>query len=180
MTYIDPAPAEKLDKPKLKEFMAVADDLGLADKQFFEVMAHAPNYGEALFNAMRQAYENGGVDVRLKEAIRIQLARLAGDQYFASLRSKKAMKAGLTEELIDAACGDFENEPNFTEAHKWAFRYAYLMYRETEKVDTAFYEEGKKHYTEAQILELGNYVTINFGMQIFIKTLKLIPVSDLR
>lgn len=180
MSYIDPAPAKNLNKPKLKAIMSVADDLGLADKQFFEVMAHAPNYAEALFNAMRQAYENGGVDIRVKEAIRIQLARLAGDNYFASLRSKKAMKAGLTEELIDAACGNFENEPQFTNAHKWAFRYAHLMYRETEKVNTAFYNEGKKYYTEAQILELGNYMTINFGMQSFIQTLKLIPVSNLR
>jgi alkylhydroperoxidase family enzyme len=180
MAYIDPAPSEKMEAPKLKEFMAVADDLGLADEQFFEVLAHAPNYGEALFNAMRQAYVNGGVDVRVKEAIRIQLARLAGDEYFASLRSKKAMKAGLTEELIDAACGDFDKEPAFTDAHKWAFRYGYLMYREPGKVNKEFYEEGKKHYSEAEILELGNYMTINFGMQSFIQTLKLIPVSDLR
>ncbi|MBT8004891.1 MAG: hypothetical protein HN578_18435, partial [Rhodospirillales bacterium] len=117
MAYIDSAPAENLEKPKIKEYMALAEDLGIADKQFFEVLAHAPNYAEALFNAMRQAYENGGLDVRLKEAIRIQLARLAGDKYFASLRSKKAMKRGLTEELIEAACGDFENEPQFSDAH---------------------------------------------------------------
>jgi alkylhydroperoxidase family enzyme len=175
MAYIDPAPAKNLEKPKIKAYMALAEDLGIADKQFFEVLAHAPNYAEALFNAMRQAYENGGVDVRLKEAIRIQLARLAGDKYFALLRSKKAMKAGLTEDLIEAACGDFENEPLFTTAHKWAFRYGYLMYREPAKVDKAFYDEGKAHFSEAQIMELGNYMTINYGMQVFIRTLNLTP-----
>ncbi|MBT8005611.1 MAG: hypothetical protein HN578_22080, partial [Rhodospirillales bacterium] len=76
---------------------------------------------------------------------------------------------------IEAACGDFENEPQFSDAHKWAFRYGYLMYREPAKVDKAFYDEGKTHFSEAQIMELGNYMTINYGMQVFIRTLNLTP-----
>jgi alkylhydroperoxidase family enzyme len=177
MEYIEAASDAMLDKPRLQKQIALAEELGIADKQFFEVMAHAPNYAEALFQAMYQAHINGGVDVRLKEVIRIQLARLAGDKYSASLRSKRAIRLGLTEELIEVACADYENEPRFTDAHKWAMRYGYLMYREPEKVDNEFYEEGKTHFTEAQIMELGNFMTINYGMATFFRTLDLTPLD---
>ena len=52
----------------------------------------------------------GAVDHRLKEIVRVQLARLAGDRYFASFRSKRALEDGLTEERIEAGCGDFETD----------------------------------------------------------------------
>jgi hypothetical protein len=41
---------------------------------------------------------------KLKEIMRILLARFANDKYFASLRSNKARAMGLTEQRIDDGC----------------------------------------------------------------------------
>ena len=107
--------------------------------------------------------------------IRIQLATKAEDPYFSNLRSRRALDAGLTEERIQAALGDFANDPQFTPAEKWALDYAHRMYRTPESVDAAYYDEGKQHWTEAQIMELGGLVAIHYGMQVFMRTLQVNP-----
>ncbi|MDH3499796.1 MAG: hypothetical protein OEM97_06710, partial [Acidimicrobiia bacterium] len=94
------------------------------------------------------------------------------DPYFAGIRSGPAITAGLTEDRIEAALGDFENDPQFTDAEKWALRYAYTMYREPELIDAAFYDEGKRHFSEAQIMEIGALIAVHYGMYVFMRTLQ--------
>jgi alkylhydroperoxidase family enzyme len=130
-------------------------------------------YAEALWDAMRESLTEGGVDHRLKELIRIQLARTAGDRYFAEqIRSKTAAKGGVTEDDVDAASGDFDNDARFTDAERWALRYAQIMYRHPEQVNAEFFAEGKLHFTDAQIMEIGGLVAIHYGMQMFMRTLQ--------
>ena len=139
----------------------------------FGILANAPKYAEALWDAMAEALFEGNVDHSLKEMVRIQLAVKAEDPYFAALRSKRATDAGLTEERIQAALGDFNNDPQFSDAEKWALEYSYRMYRTPETVDATFYDEGKKLWSEAQIMELGGLVAIHYGMQVFMRTLQV-------
>lgn len=172
MTFIEPiSRQDAVDRglgPALDKFAEMGD----AEAVFPRILAHAPKYAEALWGAMSEALYEGGVDHRLKELIRIQLAATAGDPYFSSLRSAEA---GLSQEQIEAALGGFENDPQFSEAEKWALRYSHLMYREPEKLDAAFYDEGKQHFTEAQIMEIGGLVAIHYGMQVFMRTLQPSP-----
>ncbi len=49
--------------------------------------------------------------------------------------------------------------------------YARELYRNPENIDAAFYAERKRHYSEAQIMELGAFVAFHYGMQIFARTL---------
>ena len=103
-----------------------------------------------------------------------ELARFAGDPYFAGLRSAKARTAGLTEAEIEAGCGDYEDASCFTEAEKSALRYADQMYLDPSKVD---YEDLKRHYSEPQIMELGAFIAFHYGMQMFMRTLDARPLA---
>lgn len=152
--------------------MARFTSLGDANTTFLRILAHAPGYAEALWDAMAEALFDGGVDHRLKEMIRIQLAVTAEDPYFSTLRSKQAIADGLTEERITAALGDFGDDPQFSDAEKWALSYAHQMYRNPESVDGSFYDEGKRHFSEAQIMEMGGLIAIHYGMQVFMRTLR--------
>lgn len=145
--------------------------LGGADSDFVQILAHAPGYAQAVWGAMAEALFEGTVDHRLKEMMRIQLASTANDPYFSELRSAEATESGLTEERIAAALGDFERDSQFTEAEKWALRYSYLMYRRPEDINNEFYEEGKRHFSEAQIMEMGGLIAIHYGLAVFMSTL---------
>lgn len=168
---IDPLPPEALETPELKPLLERARELCVPDDLFLRILAHAPGYAEHLFDALYRSHALGDVDHKLKEIIRIALARRAGDPYFAGLRSKKAMDAGLTEDAIDAGCGDFDSDPRFSEAEKWALRYGLLMFTKPKAVNAAFYDEGRRHYTEAQIMELGAFIAFHYGMQLWMGTL---------
>lgn len=171
---IEPVDRSEAQDRGLADAFETSDGIGLPGDLFLGILAHVPEYALAIHDAMHTSHARGNVDHRLKEIIRVHLARLANDAYFTELRSKEALDAGLTEELIEAG-GDFEDDSRFTEAEKWALRYGSTMYRSPGDVDHAFYEEGKRHFSEAQIMELGGMIAIHYGMQRFMATLSRDP-----
>lgn len=175
MTIVEPVAAKEAETTGLGKRLELFTVLGDDAATFVRILARAPGYAEAIWDAMAEALFQGGVDHSLKEMIRIQLAHTAEDPYFSALRSKRAVEMGLTEERIQAALGDFENDPQFSEAEKWALRYAHRMYRSPETVAADFYDEGKRHFSEAQIMELGGLIAIHYGMQVFMRTLHSAP-----
>ena len=162
-----------MSEAKLDKIRAQAAELGSVDENFIRVLSQVPGYTEALFDSLTRSHVDGTVDHKLKEIIRIMLARQAGDPYFGTLRSKPAAATGLTEEMIEAGCGDFETDDRFSEPGKWALRYAKQMYTEPKSVDAAFYDEGKTHYSEAEIMEIGTFIAFHYGMQVFTKAIGL-------
>lgn len=171
MLHTEPITTEALRDPELNALIARAAELGVPDAAFPRLLARVPSYAKPLLRALLVSHAEGQVDHRLKEVIRVQLARSAGDSYFAGLRSTRARHLGLDEETIAAATGRFEHDPRFTAAEKWALRYAREMYLNPEHLDGAFYAEGKRHYTEAQIMELGAFIAFHYGMQVFMRVM---------
>jgi alkylhydroperoxidase family enzyme len=156
------------------ELLALVDRgaaLGVPDETFSLILSRAPQHAKAVLRAMLVSHAEGNIDHRLKEIIRVSLARIAGDPYFSSLRSHRAQAQGLTEERISAGCRALQSDAYFTDAEKWALRYARELYLNPENVDAAFYDEGKKHYSEAQIMELGAFIAFHYGMQVFARSL---------
>jgi alkylhydroperoxidase family enzyme len=169
MTHIAPLPRDAITDPELRALMAEGEALGVPDDLFPRILARAPEQAVPLMRALLMSHAAGNVDHKLKEIMRILLARFAGDTYFASLRSNKA---GLTEARIDEGCFAYENDDKgFSEAEKCALRYADLMFLDASQLDTAFYDEMKQHWSEAQIMELGAFIAFHYGMQMFMRSL---------
>lgn len=176
MPHIEPLAPDAIRDLELQALIARCETLGVPDALFPRILARVPAYAKALLRALLVSHTEGGVDHRLKEIIRVRLARTAGDPYFAGLRSAQATAGGLDEDTIDAGSGRFEGDPRFTAAEKWALRYAREMYLNPENVNAAFYDEGRMHYTEAQIMELGAFIAFHYGMQAFTRTLGAVPL----
>jgi hypothetical protein len=88
------------------------------------------------------------------------------------LRSNKARAAGLTERGIDDGCFSYEDDATgFSEAEKCALRYADLMFLDAGQIDKTFYDKMKKHWSEPQIMELGAFIALHYGMQMFMRGL---------
>jgi alkylhydroperoxidase family enzyme len=171
VTNIEPVRSGEIQDPELQELIERCERLGVPDSLFPRILSRVPSYAKALLRAMLLFHTEGNVDHKLKEIIRVQLARRASDPYFAGLRSVKAMDDGLDEAAIAAGCEDYERSPRFSEAEKWALRYADRMYLDPASVSAAFYAEMKCHYSEAQIMELGAFIALHYGMQVFMRTL---------
>ncbi len=171
MTSIEPVMPGEIRDPELQDLIARCERLGVPGSLFPRILSRVPAYAKALLRAMLLSHTEGNVDHKLKEIIRIQLARRAGDPYFSGLRSAKAKDEGLDEVAIAAGCDDYERSPLFSEAEKWALRYADQMYLNPASVDAGFYAGMKQHYSEAQIMELGAFIALHYGMQVFMRTL---------
>ena len=171
MTYVAPLPREAISDPEMRDLIAQSEALGVPDDLFPRIAAQSPELAKPFMRALLMSHAEGKVDHRLKEIIRILLARFAGDKYFAALRSRKAREMGLDEKRIEAGCSDYEDFDSFTEAEKCALRYADQMYLDATKVDAAFYAELKAHFTEPQIMELGAFIAFHYGVQMFMRSL---------
>ena len=169
MMRIEPAALDALEDAELSALVAQAVALGVPDERFAAIAARVPQYAKVLLRALLLSHFEGNVDHRLKELIRIQLAGIARDPYFESLRSKQAIAQGLTEERVVASTR-YESDARFSAAERCALRYAERMYLAPHEVDSAFYAELKEHYSEAQIMELGAFIAFHYGMQIFMRT----------
>ena len=178
MSYITPLPRAAVTDPEMQELIAQAEAVGVPDDTFARIIARSPPHAKPVMRALLMSHIEGNVDHRLKEIIRILLARFAGDAYFAALRSRKAREMGLDEKRIEAGCGDYEDSALFSEVEKCALRYADQMYLDPTKIDAAFYAELKKHFTEAQIMELGAFIAFHYGMQMFMRSLRTAGPSD--
>jgi hypothetical protein len=169
MTHIAPLPKAAITDPELRALMAEGEALGVPDDLFPRILARAPEQAVPLMRALLMSHARGNVDHKLKEIMRILLARFANDTYFASLRSTKA---GLTEARIDDGCFAYENDDKgFTEAEKCALRYADLMFLDASQLDQAFYDDMKRYWSEAQIMELGAFIAFHYGMAMFMRSL---------
>src|SRR6185436_19980414 len=103
--HIEPLSPGEIVDPALRSLIDRAAGLGTPDGVLPRILARSPEHAKALLNALVVSHAEGGVDHRLKEIIRIRLARAAGDPYFASLRSNRALEAGLDEATIAAGAG---------------------------------------------------------------------------
>jgi len=176
LPHIEPLKRDRITDPEILELIDQCEQLGVPDALFPRILALVPAYAKALLRALLLSHRKGGVDHKLKEVIRVQLARTAGDSYFSNLRSAQAMREGLDEGMVAAGSGDYDDDPRFTEAEKWALRYAEQMYLDPGKVDAAFYAGLKEHFTEPQIMELGAFIAFHYGMQCFTRTLDAFPL----
>ena len=177
MSRPTPVDRESITDPELVALIDRCEALGVPDALFGRVLARVPDYAKAILRAMLMSHTEGSVDHRLKEILRIQLARLARDPYFSALRSRRAMAAGLDESTITAGRDNYESDTRFTEADRWALRFADQLYVNPDAIDAAFYEGMKRYYSEAQIMEIGAFVAMHYGMQMFMRTLDARPIS---
>jgi len=45
------------------------------------------------------------------------------------------------------------------------------MFLDANQLDKSFYDEMKQYWSEAQIMELGAFIALHYGMQMFMRSL---------
>ena len=82
----------------------------------------------------------------------------------------------MLEDDIDEGIANYRDSPRFSAAEKLALRYSELMALNPGAIGAEFYEELRRHYSEAEIVELGTFIGFNIGYHTFFGTLKFYPM----
>jgi AhpD family alkylhydroperoxidase len=114
------------DPKKLNELAHIlheAEEKGTPGQESLRVFGHRPEIAHAFFHDWNTTFNEGEVDHRTKELVRIRLAQLHECEYCLSVGSKLAKQEGLTNEK--ARCLDnLEKDFRLSQAEWAALRFA--------------------------------------------------------
>lgn len=132
---------------------------------FVEVFAANPEMLEFVMNQFYASVFFGGrVDQRYKQLARLELSLLHGCRTCNKQNVPGALAAGITQAQVDAM-GDFEHGP-FTDAEKAVIAYAaeVAITNPAGRMSPELYARLRRHFSEADILELGVAMAVISGM----------------
>ncbi|MGE5287213.1 MAG: carboxymuconolactone decarboxylase family protein [Micromonosporaceae bacterium] len=135
------------------------------------VRAHVPACFWAFANSWEAIFRNGVCDHAIKELCRVYVSRSVKCEYCGNQRSEKARTQGLSEAQYDDLL-NFEKSGRLSEREKAALSYAEAI---TWRLDTddAFWDRLYRHFSEPELVELGNFIALTMGQQSWIRLLNI-------
>lgn len=136
------------------------------------VRAHVPACFWFFANAWNDIYRNGILDHAIKELCRLYVSRSVQCEYCGNQRSVKATAAGAVreEQVLDLL--NFESSARYDERQKAALAYAEAICWHLE-ADDAFWDRLNRHFTEAELVELGCMIGLTLGQQSWLRLLNI-------
>ena len=135
------------------------------------VRAHVPACFWFFANSWNDIFRNGVLDHSLKELCRVYVSRTVICEFCGNQRSVKAASAGLQEAHYDDLI-NFEKSVKYDERQKAALALAEAIVWRLD-TDDAFWERLYRHFSEAEIVELGCAVGLTYGQQSFLRLLNV-------
>jgi AhpD family alkylhydroperoxidase len=142
--------------------MAQADTALGVEHDSVAVWAQHPEFGKAMFRFAGALFENSLLPRRLVELVRLRVAFHNQCRSCMAMRYQSALDDGLTEGLV-CSLEKPEEAPDLTEAEKAALAYADIASTNHFAVDETSFEALRRHYSEAEIVELGTFVGFFIG-----------------
>jgi alkylhydroperoxidase family enzyme len=168
ISYVDPATIT--DKAMLAELDRCARE-GTPRPESSAIRAHVPAVFWSFANSWRDTFRNGVMDHSLKELCRVYVSHSVKCEYCGNQRSEKSKNLGLVEDDYRDLLM-FEKSTRLDERQKAALAYAECITWDL-PADDALWERLHKHFSEAEIVELGFFVGLTMGQQRFLRTLNI-------
>ena len=174
---VQPVPKENLPKDLQAMF-----DLGVertGDATIIAVMAHQPEllrwyFGEFYEGLFYNGHPWVTVDVRTKELLRLKLSKQHGCQFCNRYNSVEAIKAGITEDQIDAIFDT--SSPVWDDKDRAVIMLAEQMALQNMdgQLSKDLHTRLARHFEAAQIVELGFIAAILTGVAKWIFTYDIV------
>lgn len=168
ISYVQPADIE--DKAMLDELDRCARE-GTPRPESQAVRAHVPAVFWSFANTWRDVFHNGIADHGIKELCRIYVSHSVRCEFCGNQRSIKARAKGVVEEDYKDLL-NFEKSTRYDDRQKAALAYAEAITWDLDTGD-AFWARLRKHFTEAELVEIGYFVSITMGQQRWLRTLNI-------
>ncbi|MEV0381634.1 carboxymuconolactone decarboxylase family protein [Nonomuraea sp. NPDC050643] len=161
-------PLESMDEVMRQEMHRCARE-GTPRPESSAVRAHAPNAFWAFADSWKALFYDGVCDHAIKELCRVYISRTVKCEFCGNQRSVRASGQGLLERQYDELL-NFESSPRYDERQRAALSYAEAIAWRLDTGD-AFWERLHRHFSEAELVELGCFVALTFGQQSWIRLL---------
>lgn len=138
------------------------DNLTDLEQGLTRYFAHCPDQTLGLMGFGGALKRNRTLPERLVELVRLRVAFFNQCRSCMAIRYSDAVADGVTEGLVCSLERPQEAE-NLSAAEKAAIRYGELMATDHLAINDAVYEDLRRHFTEAQIVELGMTVAFFVG-----------------
>jgi alkylhydroperoxidase family enzyme len=172
MTRIAGLPAEQWD-PELRAAMEGSGiEPGTFQWRANATLAHAPHMAKANALWMATAMAHRSLSRRLLELVRLRLAFHSQCRSCMAMRFSSALDEGFTEDLVCSLEKPME-APDLTDQEKAALDYADLFATNHFAINDETFAGLRKHFTEAEIIELGMFVGFFHGTGKFLSTLDM-------
>jgi len=136
------------------------------------VRAHVPACFWFFANSWRDIFRNGVLDHAIKELCRLYVSRSVQCEYCGNQRSVKASRSGAVIEDHVKDLLNFESSKNYDDRQKAALACAEAITWHLNP-DDAFWDRLYKHYSEAELVELGCMVGLTLGQQSWLRLLNI-------
>jgi AhpD family alkylhydroperoxidase len=159
------------DDPIIGRLLENGEVNGTPDSRMVAVFGRS-EIGAKWLEFCATAFTDGLLSVRLKELLRIRMSVAEECGYCSSLRSKRAIAEGLTEQIV-VQMVDLEHAPDLSASEIAALRFGDLYRRDGIDSDEVF-DELRRHFTDEEIIELGVLCSMLDGGGKFAKALQVI------
>ena len=159
---------EQMDERMQEEMQRCARE-GTPRPESSAVRAHAPIAFWAFADSWKALFHSGVCDHAIKELCRVYISRTVKCEFCGNQRSIKATTAGLQEVQYDELL-NFESSDKYDERQKAALAYAQAIAWGEEDLD-ALWARLRVHFTEPELVELGNCIALTYGQQSWIRLL---------
>ncbi len=164
-------PIEEMDAA-MQEEMRRCQREGTPRPESSAVRAHVPAAFWFFANSWRDLFRNGVCDHAIKELCRLYISRSVLCEYCGNQRSVKATTSGALIEDDVRDLINFESSSRYSERQKAALSYAEAIAWRT-NTDDAFWDRLHRHFTEAQLVELGCVIGLTLGQQSWLRLLNI-------
>jgi AhpD family alkylhydroperoxidase len=147
--------------PELRA-MTRADQATPLEQGLMRIFANVPELAKAFVQFGGAMKKSRTLSPRLVELVRLRVAFHNQCRSCMAIRYTEAANDGVTEDLVCSLERPAEAD-NLTEAEKAAIEYGERFATNHLSIDDAFYDRLRKHFTEAQIVELGTTVAFFVG-----------------
>src|SRR5215831_17401943 len=135
------------------------------------VRAHVPACFWAFARSWEAIFRGGVCDHAIKELCRVYVSHSVKCEYCGNQRSIKSRNAGVIEEDYKDLL-NFEKSTRYDDRQKAALSYAECITWDLPAED-AMWTRLHKHFSEAELVELGYFVALTMGQQRWLRTLNI-------
>lgn len=168
---ISPIEPGEADDPEVDDRLRETAEEWYGDSAFFGAMAHRPVLLKRFMETFEAFGEDGSLDPVLFELVRLRVAAVHECAYCATVRTRAVEEAVEPKEA--AVLGEELDTEPLSEREALAVELADELARDPQRITDARFEEFRAVFTDAALIELLLFASLEIGLDRFTVALRL-------